>query len=70
MRGARKGEIKYKKTSTTAKIRIRKGEILKQNESRMNLEKIKYKKKRKEIEKELERERHRRIDRDKKIKRK
>jgi len=47
MAGARKGKIKYNKTSTTAKIRIRKGEILKQNECRMNLEKIKYPQKKK-----------------------
>jgi hypothetical protein len=46
---------------------MRKGEILQQKESRMNLEKQNTKK---EIEKQLEREGYRRIERDKEIKRK
>jgi len=49
-RGTRKGKIQYKETNKRRKaykalqqrIRIRKGEILKQKESRINLEKIKY----------------------------
>jgi hypothetical protein len=52
-REARKGKIQYKETNKRRKaykalqrrIRIRKGEILKQKESRINLEKIKYYKK-------------------------